>query len=206
MYCEIGLRGVGHRSLLESGDDDAMAAWQGGLDGPYQGPRLITLAMATEIAASRRAVWRAVAEPEQAAHWRPGVTALLSDANAPLTRERVAEFRCQLHDLPVVLHERIIDFSKTERLESEVKLGLFHFRETFVLSDSTPRRTRLAIKIVTDSEMPVVGGSLDRFAVRRFATDLAATYLQAVRDWCERSVSYDAPLPEIPRGAVSVPG
>jgi hypothetical protein len=162
--------------------------------------------MATEIAANRRAVWRAVAEPEQAAHWRPGVTELLSGAGLPLATDRAAEFRCQLHDLPVVLHERIVGFSEKERLESELKLGLFRFRETFVLSDSAQSRTRLAIKIVADSEMPVVGGSLDRFAVRRFATDLAATYLQAVRDWCERSVSYDAPLPEIPRGAVSVPG
>ena len=52
--------------------------------------------------------------------------------------------------------------------------------------------------------MPVLGGALDRFAVRQFVTELAATYLQAVRDWCEGSRRSQRALPAIPSGAPRV--
>ena len=53
------------------------------------------------------------------------------------------------------------------------------------------------LRIAAPSEAPLVGASLDRFAVRRFATDLAATYLHALRDWCELGRPPALPLPEL---------
>ena len=46
--------------------------------------------------------------------------------------------------------------------------------------------------------MALVGESLDRFAVRRFAADLAAVNLQAIRDWCERGQPALHELPDLP--------
>ena len=46
---------------------------------------MITLAMATEIAASRHAVWAAVSDPEQERHWRPGVSDRLADQADDIT-------------------------------------------------------------------------------------------------------------------------
>jgi hypothetical protein len=47
------------------------------------------------------------------------------------------------------------------------------------------RPHRAGLRITTPSETPLVGESLDRFAVRRFATELASNSLAALRDWCE---------------------
>ncbi len=159
--------------------------------------RLITLAMATEIAASRHAVWAAVSDPEQERHWRPGVSDRLADqADGSRTRHR---FRLQLHDVPVILEESRIASVSQEQLRSELRLGLFRFEETFSLVRSGPAHTRLGVKVIAPSEMPLVGGNLDRFDVRRFATDLVAVTLQAVRDWCERGEAPRLDLPDFPQ-------
>ena len=45
--------------------------------------------------------------------------------------------------------------------------------------------TRVSLCLTTSSEAPLLGGSLDRFGVRRFATELAGHSPAALRDWCE---------------------
>jgi len=167
---------------------------------------VITLAMGTEIAAPRVRVWEALTETQQLRHWRPGVEAELGAARGGgdrLEPHRTLRFRCRLHDLPVVLAERPLAMLPPTRLRSALSLGLFHFEETFTLASVDPdgRRTRLRIKIATQSEMPLLGGSLNRFAVRRFSTQLAATTLAALRDWCERCVPLQAQLPDPPLAA-----
>ena len=152
--------------------------------------------MATEVAAPREAVWTAVSDPEQERHWRPGVSDRLSDrADGNRTRHR---FRLRLHDVPVVLEEARIASVAHEMLRSELRLGLFRFEETFSLVRTGPLETRLGVRVTAPNRMPLVGGSLDRFAVRRFATYLAAVTLQAVRDWCERGQAPGLELPALP--------
>jgi len=159
--------------------------------------------MATEIAASRSAVWRALCDPAQVIRWRPGVSEALDPASGYPSPGQRMRWRCLLHDIPVVLEDTPRTVERGRRLESALALGLFRFEETFTLAqaEGAPERTRLTIKIAANSQMPVVGGTLDRFAVRRFAADLASVYLQAVRDWCERGQSAQLPLPDLPRGA-----
>ena len=147
--------------------------------------RLITLAMATEIDAPRAAVWAALADPEESWHWRPGVTERLRDGASGRRGQAKHRFRAQLHDVPVVLEEMRLATVLGEKLRSELHLGLFRFEETFSLTALGRGRTRLGLKVTAPNRMPIVGGSLDRFDVRRFATDLAGVTLQAVRDWCE---------------------
>jgi uncharacterized protein YndB with AHSA1/START domain len=148
---------------------------------------LITLAMASVVAAPRARVWAAITEPEQLIHWRPGVTGLLAEARREAAPGRRLRLRCMLRDVPVVLEERTLEAVPEERLRSELRFGLFHCDETFSLAAADPDggHTRVSLRLTTPSETPLLGGSLDRFAVRRFATELAGNSLAALRDWCE---------------------
>jgi uncharacterized protein YndB with AHSA1/START domain len=143
--------------------------------------------MATVVAAPRSSVWSALAEPEQAVHWRPGATGLLADAPREPAPGRLLRLRCVLKDVPVVFEELTLEATREERLRSEVRFGLFRCEETFTLTASDPDggHTRVSLRLSTPSETPLVGASLDRFAVRRFATELAGNSLAALRDWCE---------------------
>lgn len=157
---------------------------------------VIKLVMGAEILAERRSVWAALADPEQIERWRPGIEcARTPEASFP-TEGRRFSWRCRLNEIPIELVETPLRVIPTIRLESEILLGLFHFHQTFTLAPAQDG-TRLIIQIETPNHMPVVGGYLDRFAVRRFATDLASTYLQALRDWCERGESQRLPLPAL---------
>lgn len=156
--------------------------------------------MSTAVGAERPTVWEALTDPEQVLRWRPGLQGALDSPDAyprPGIRMR---WRVRLHDLPLTLEEMPLVVEPGERLHSALTLGLFRFEETFTLRElpGAEPRTRLCLKITAPSEMPLVGDSLDRFAVRRFATDLASNYLQAVRDWCEHGEFSESALPEIP--------
>jgi len=159
---------------------------------------LITLAMATVVAAPRPAVWSALADPEQIARWRPGVQATIDAPDRSARPGRQLRFRCQLQGVPVLLEETTLEAARGELLRSEVRFGLFRFEETFSLAAADPDggHTRVSLRITTPSETPLVGASLDRFAVRRFATELAASYLRALRDWCELGRPSELALPE----------
>lgn len=162
---------------------------------------MITLAMAVKIEAGRAAVWDALTDPAQVPRWRPGVIAALDPSPHPPLAGRPQRWRLRLHELPLVLVEQPLVVEPPSFLHSRQRLGLFVFEQALSLRPLGPagRRTRLALRISTHSRIPVVGGSLDRFAVQRFATALAATTLEALRDWCERDrhpAETGAPPPE----------
>jgi len=146
---------------------------------------LIKLLLGVEIGAELPTVWAALAEPDQVARWRPGIVGLASPGASFPTEGRRFRWHCRLNEVPVNLEETPTRVVPTARLESEVRLGLFRFRQVFTLAPAQTG-TRLMIQIETGNHVAVVGGCLDRFVVHRFATDLASNYLQAVRDWCER--------------------
>ena len=97
-------------------------------------------------------------------------------------------WRARMNGLPIILHDHPIEVSVNERLRSSIAMGLFRFDETYTLMDDLLEagRTRLMMKVVISNEIAVVGGSLDRFAVRQQATALVSTTLRAIRQWCER--------------------
>jgi hypothetical protein len=148
---------------------------------------LITLAMSAVFAASRARIWSALSDPEQVLHWRPGVTGVLPPAPGELMRGRVLRLRCVLAAVPVVFEELALEVLREEKLRSELRFGLFRCQETFTLAVADPDggHTRVGLRITTPSETPLVGESLDRFAVRRFATEFTSSALAALRDWCE---------------------
>jgi uncharacterized protein YndB with AHSA1/START domain len=168
------------------------------------GTSLITVGMSAAVSASRSRVWAALADPAQVARWRPGVVALREGGGAyPRVGQPVA-WRCRVRELPIVLHETPTDVVPGERLHARLRLGLFHYEAHFTLAAlaGETTRARVGLQIQVPNELPLVGGTLDRFDVRRLATELAATDLMALRDWCEahrpgeRRPAPPSPLPE----------
>jgi len=144
--------------------------------------------MSTAIQAERARVWRALTDPAEVAGWDASVIASIDvPPDYPKPGQHV-RWRARLNGLPTVLHDRPIEVIVKERLRSSIAHGLFRFDETYALMDdpSGPGRTRLSMKVVASNEIPVVGGSLDRFAVRAHATNLVSASLHAIREWCER--------------------
>ena len=92
-----------------------------------------------------------------------------------------------MRELPLLLHETLLEVVAGERLQARIRHGLFRYEASFTLAPlgGEPPRTRVGLQIQVANELPLVGGTLDRFAVRRLATELAATQLMALRDWCE---------------------
>lgn len=143
--------------------------------------------MSAAVAVPRARVWAALSDPAEVLHWRPGLVA------APIGAERYPEpggtvrWRCRLRELPLELRETPLEVVVGERLHARLQLGLFRFEATFTLAPlaSDPPRTRVGLQVQVANEIAVVGGTLDRFGVRHFATELAATQLMALRDWCE---------------------
>lgn len=151
------------------------------------GTPLITVGMSAAVAASRARVWSALAEPAEAVRWRPGLVAPLEGCERYPHAGEAVRWRCRVRELPLLLHETPLEVVAGERLHARIRLGLFHYEASFALAPlagETPR-TRVSLQIQVANELPLVGGTLDRFAVRRLATELAATELMALRDWCE---------------------
>jgi len=162
---------------------------------------LITLAMSAVVTAPRASIWHALVDPEQILHWRPGALAVLPPTSGEFVPGRLLRVRCVLAALPIVLEERTLEVSNEEKLRSALRLGLFRCEETFMLAaaDSDGDHTRVGLRISTSSEMPLVGESLDRFGVRRFATEFTSDSLAGLRRWCElgaRAAPRDPALPE----------
>jgi hypothetical protein len=143
--------------------------------------------MSAAVAAPRARVWAALSDPAEIVHWRPGLVAALEGAESYPKPGEPMRWRCRVRELPLVLHETPLEVVVGERLHARLCLGLFRFEAHFTLGPlaTDPPRTRIGLQIQVANELPVVGGTLDRFSVRRLATELAATELMALRDWCE---------------------
>ncbi len=148
---------------------------------------MITTALSTVVGAPRSRVWRALTHPAEIVRWDERAVQLLEPAEAALQPGRVLRWRYRLGGVPLELREEILDLLPEERLHSAAQLGLLRFEQTFTLADDAadPARTRLGLRLVAESAVPVVGGLLDRFAVRRQTADFVDARLRALQKWCE---------------------
>ena len=143
--------------------------------------------MSTGVSANRDRVWRALTVPEELIRWDEQLVALLHPANGyPLVGQQV-RWQYRLGAVAVVLRNSPLEVVPKERLRSATKMGLFRFDETYTLAHQIgePERTRLQLKLVAANSVPVVGGLLDRFAVRSLAIDLVDRKLRSIQKWCE---------------------
>ncbi len=145
---------------------------------------VITTALAISVASPRARVWRALTDPAEMIRWDESLLALMEPAEGfPQVGQHV-KWRCSVGTVPVVLHDRPFEVVCQERLRSKVAMGLFRFEQTWSLADDEGR-TRLGLSITAENSIPVVGGSVDRFDVRRMAAEYVDTRLRALQKWCE---------------------
>ena len=110
-----------------------------------------------------------------------------------------ARWRYRLRGVPVVLRDRPLEVTPGQRLHSDVTLGLFRFEQTWSLGPAeTSDHTRLGLHLAAASSMAVVGGTVDRFDVRRLAARYVDEKLRALRGWCEQPASATPPPPVQP--------
>jgi uncharacterized protein YndB with AHSA1/START domain len=152
---------------------------------------VITTALSTVVDAPRHRVWRALVDPAEIVRWDERAVCLLEPVAQPLASGSVFCWRYLLGGVPVVLREETLDLVAEERLHSGVSLGLFHFEQTYTLADEAADapRTRLSLRLASGNAVPVVGGHLDRFEVRRQAAELVDARLRALQTWCEGGAS-----------------
>ena len=145
--------------------------------------------MSVVIDADRERVWKALTEPSELVAWDERIVAPVdASPSQPFAGQHV-RWRYRLGSVQVVLHEQLLEISRLERLSSSVRVGSLRFEQTYTLTtESTdPPRTRLAMKLVTTSSVPVVGDVVDRFGVRRLAAERIDQTLRGVQEWCHQN-------------------
>jgi hypothetical protein len=143
--------------------------------------------MSTLITAKRERVWRALTTPSELIRWDDQIIALLdSVSDFPRLGQQI-RWRYRIGSVPVVVHQTIQEVKQGERLQSAISRGVFCFEEAYTLADdiALPDRTRLSLKVVASNSTPLVGGLMDRFAIRRLSAELIDSRLRAVQKWCE---------------------
>ena len=143
--------------------------------------------MSTGVGANRDRVWRALTIPEELIRWDEQLVSLLQPADGYPRVGQQVRWQYRLGATSVTLRNSLLEVVPKERLRSATKMGLFRFDETFTLSQENglPERTRLQLKLVVANSVPVVGGLLDRFAVRSLAVELVDRKLRSIQKWCE---------------------
>ena len=143
--------------------------------------------MSTLITAERNRVWRALTTPSELIRWDDQLLELLDQVpDYPQLGQQV-RWRCRIGSVPIVVHQTIQDVHPGERLQSAISRGVFCFDEIYTLADEPELgdRTRLSLRVVASNSTPVVGGTIDRFAIRRLSAELIDSRLRAVQKWCE---------------------
>lgn len=148
---------------------------------------MITVAMTATVSADRARVWRALTSPAELVCWDESLVSLLGSPGGYPREGQKVRWRYRLGSTTVVLRNELLEVIPGERLRSATAMGLFHFDETYNLSTEAgdPDRTRMSLKLVAENSLPIVGGLLDRFAVRRLASQIADSKLRSLQKWCE---------------------
>ncbi len=160
---------------------------------------MITIALSTSIRAERLSVWESLVTPREILRWN---RSLVSAGEVPARYPRPGQhvrWRGRRGRIPVMLHDRPLEVVAGRRLRTALALGLFRFDLTLNLDASEPAggartpphprdpdpRTRVSAVLTVRNVIPVVGGALDRFAVRKLATRIVASLLEDLRQGVE---------------------
>ena len=106
-------------------------------------------------------------------------------------------WRYRLGTVPIVMHDRPLEVATHEKLRSTLSLGLLQLESTHTLAvDGEASMTRLSHKVLASNSAPVVGGSIDRFDIRRIATEFVDTRLRSLKAWIENEENRKPPIPK----------
>ena len=152
-----------------------------------RGGFVITIAMSTAIGSSRARIWRALTDPTELVGWDERRVSLVDPAVSYPSVGEPVRWRYQLGAVRVMLRDEPLEIEPGCRLRSSLAFGQLELEETCTLGSEPgdPERTRLGLRVVASNSVPVVGGRLDRFTVRKIVSDHTDTRLRAIQKWCE---------------------
>lgn len=150
--------------------------------------------MSTVVNTPRERVWRAIACPAEMIRWDDHVLALESPAPGYPEDGETAHWRYRLGSVAVDLLDRPLEVVPGQRLRHALCIGAFAFEEVYTLAGEGSLRTRLSLRLASlNNSVPVVGGELDRFDVRRLASERVDRNLRSIQKWCENHPAMQSP-------------
>lgn len=149
---------------------------------------MIVVTMSVGIQAERSRVWRALVRPDETAGWHPTRPAVVQlPARWPVPGS-AARWRGHLGGVQLVWREEPLEVVPEARLRSVWHLALARLDQTWTLAPDGDARvyTRVALRLSLPNAIPVVGGEMDRFGVRKLGQELVDDSLRGLRAWCEK--------------------
>ena len=155
---------------------------------------MITIVMSATISAHPHRVWRALTEPSELAAWDERILDPIDiDSSYPFSGQHV-RWRYRLGGVQVVMHDRPKEIVPYKRLQSSLQMGSLRYEQTYTLAShdvvdrrDAPPKTHLGMKLVASNSVPLIGGVIDRFEVRRMTVAHIDTTLKSIQAWCERT-------------------
>jgi hypothetical protein len=119
--------------------------------------------------------------PTCAALWLPHHEGWVDGPPKSFDPERSLRFRSRLRHLPVSGELRVLELTPG-RVRLRLRIGLLAFDARFSVGAEpcVPGAARIGLVLTLANEVALVGGSLDRFAVRKLASEIAETTLAAI--------------------------
>jgi len=163
---------------------------------------LITVALSATIGAPIDRVWRALTDPSERIVWDErilGEVSLSHGSNRSAKRRRATgqgesalpeptKWRFRLGGVPLVMQDSVREILRNERLVSLISIGSMRFDQTLTLyreDDESGPRTRLGMKLVTRSQIAVIGEVVQRLDVQKIVIEFVDTTLRQVQKYCE---------------------
>lgn len=163
---------------------------------------LITVALSATIGAPIDRVWRALTDPSERIGWDErilGEVSLSHGSNRSAKRRRATgqgesalpestKWRFRLGGVPLVMQDSVREILRNERLVSLISIGSMRFDQTLTLcreDDESGPRTRLGMKLVTRSQIAVIGEVVQRLDVQKIVIEFVDTTLRQVQKYCE---------------------
>lgn len=123
-------------------------------------------------------MWRVLSDPAAAAAWLPSFGGWIYEPRASLSARGELRFRSRLCGVPVQADVRVLEV-KPGCLRGLVRFGLLACEAKFSFSPEpgVAGVTRIGLVLSIENRIALVGGTLDRFEVRRLASGLAEQVL-----------------------------
>jgi uncharacterized protein YndB with AHSA1/START domain len=146
---------------------------------------VITVSMSALVHAPPSRVWRALVDTGEVARWDTRALELRGVAAAYQSSGGPVRWRYRVGSVPLELEDTALEVVPQRRLRLARSFGSLRFEETFSLGEEEGAGTRLALRLAVANSVTTFGGGLDRFDVRRFASELVDESLRAIQRFCE---------------------
>lgn len=133
-------------------------------------------------------MWRALVDREERIAWEPGFVEAIDVPDSYPRAGQHARWRYRVGNVPLTLHDRPWEVSPHTRVCTRIEMGPLRFDATMTLAGLRGGdRTRFGMKLSAPNMVPVVGGMIDRFAVREMCAGWVDRTVRALRTYCEKN-------------------